>query len=82
MSSAAATSQVITGRPFLGIGLSVVLGVSVTWAGLVMAYYTPYPTGFFITTLSFATYVVARGVRSFTGRARSGLGRPSQAVPA
>jgi len=75
-----ATSQVLTGRPLLGIGISVALGVAVTWAGLVMAYYTPYPTGAFITTLSFVAYVVARGVRLFTGRARSGADHV--AVPA
>src|SRR5207244_5652880 len=43
-----ATAQVITGRPGLGIGLSVVLAVAVTWTGLVIAYSTPYPTGAFI----------------------------------
>jgi zinc/manganese transport system permease protein len=78
----AATAQVITGRPLLGIGLAVALGVAVTWAGLVMAYYTPYPTGAFITTLSFGAYVGARGVRSFRGRARTGTGRANAVVPA
>jgi zinc/manganese transport system permease protein len=66
-----ATAQVITGRPLMGVGLSVALGVAVTWVGLVMAYYTPYPTGAFITTLSFGAYVLARSVRWFAGRARS-----------
>jgi zinc/manganese transport system permease protein len=77
-----ATAQVITGRPLLGIGLSVALGVAVTWAGLVMAYYTPYPTGAFITTASFGVYVVVRGLRLVADRARSGPGRAQQAVPA
>ncbi len=67
-----ATAQVITGRPLLGIALSVMLGVAVTWAGLVMAYYTPYPTGAFITTLSFGAYVAARGLRLLDARARKG----------
>ena len=66
-----ATAQVITGRPLLGIGLSVLLGVVVTWVGLVMAYYTPYPTGAFITTLSFAAYVAARGIRVRNARTRN-----------
>src|SRR5439155_17213372 len=48
-----ATAQVITGRPAVGIAWSVGIAVVVTWAGLVIAYYTPYPTGAFITTLSF-----------------------------
>jgi zinc/manganese transport system permease protein len=77
-----ATSQVITSRPLLGIGLSVGLGVAVTWVGLVMAYYTPYPTGAFITSLSFGSYVIARGVRLYSGRARSGQRRTHEAVPA
>jgi zinc/manganese transport system permease protein len=70
-----ATSQVITGRPLLGIGISVAIGVAVTWIGLVLAYYTPYPTGAYITSLSFGAYLVARVVRVVAGRARSGGGR-------
>jgi zinc/manganese transport system permease protein len=63
-----ATAQVITARPLLGIGLSVVVGVAVTWAGLAIAYYTPYPTGAYITTLSFAAYVASRGIRGLNAR--------------
>jgi zinc/manganese transport system permease protein len=66
-----ATAQVITGRPVLGIGLSVALAVVVTWAGLVASYYTPYPTGAFITTLSFVAYALARGMRLVAERSRS-----------
>ena len=40
-----ATAQVLTARPLLGICLSVVLGVAVTWAGLAMAYYSPVSDG-------------------------------------
>jgi zinc/manganese transport system permease protein len=63
-----ATAQVITGRPVLGIAWSVGIAVAVTWAGLVIAYYTPYPTGAFITTLSFGAYVLARGIRFVAAR--------------
>jgi len=66
-----ATAQVITGRPVLGIGLSAALAVVVTWASLVAAYYTPYPTGAFITTFSFAAYVLARVARLIVERSRS-----------
>jgi len=69
-----ATAQVITGRPVLGVGLSVAIAVTVTWAGLVIAYYTPYPTGAFITTLSFGAYVAARGMRFLASHA---LARPA-----
>src|SRR5438034_3792041 len=66
-----ATSQVITGRPLLRIRLSVLLGVVVTWVGLVMAYYTPYPTGALITTLALEAYVAARGIRVRNARTRN-----------
>jgi zinc/manganese transport system permease protein len=66
-----ATAQVITGRPVVGLILSVALGVAVTWAGLLIAYYTPYPVGVFITTLSFVAYVIARGVRYLSARRRT-----------
>jgi zinc/manganese transport system permease protein len=65
-----ATAQVITGRPAVGIAWSVGIAVAVTWAGLVIAYYTPYPTGAFITTLSFGAYVLARGIRYLAARPR------------
>ena len=35
------------------------LGLAVTWIGLGVAYYSPYPIGFWITTLSFGAYVGA-----------------------
>jgi ABC-type Mn2+/Zn2+ transport system permease subunit len=44
------------------------IGVGATWTGLLRAYYLPYPTGAFITTLSFAVYVIARIVRSIRDR--------------
>jgi zinc/manganese transport system permease protein len=66
-----ATAQVITGRPALGIAWSVAIAVAVTWTGLVIAFYTPYPTGAFITTLSFGAYVLARGMRLLAARPRA-----------
>jgi zinc/manganese transport system permease protein len=71
-----ATAQVITGRPGIGVALSMVIAVAVTWIGLIIAFYTPYPTGAFITTLSFAAYLLARGVRLI------GTLRPSVAMEA
>jgi zinc/manganese transport system permease protein len=77
-----ATSQVITGRPFIGVAIAVALGVAVTWVGLALAFYTPYPTGAFITTLSFGAYVAARGVRWFADHAPPKAGIEPPAVPA
>ena len=55
----AATAQKLTARPLLGLGVTVAIAVGVTWAGLAVAYYSPYPIGFFITTFAFAGYVLA-----------------------
>ncbi|HEY4412648.1 MAG TPA: metal ABC transporter permease [Gaiellaceae bacterium] len=56
----AATAQLLTPRPLLGVVLSVALALAVTWLGLALAYFSIYPVGFYITSLSFAAYLVAR----------------------
>jgi len=56
----AATAQRLTARPYLGLALSGVLAVLFVWAGLVLAFYLPYPASFLITTLAFAIYLVSR----------------------
>jgi zinc/manganese transport system permease protein len=55
----AATAQRLTARPVLGGAIAVALGLVVTWAGLGIAYYSPYPIGFWVTTLAFGAYVTA-----------------------
>jgi zinc/manganese transport system permease protein len=56
----AATAQVITAKPAVSLALSVALGLVVTWLGLTIAYYSVYPVGFYVTSLSFGLYVLAR----------------------
>jgi len=56
----AAIAERVTARPSHGIVVSAGLAVLFTWAGLTVAYYVPYPVGFFITTIAFGSYVVAR----------------------
>lgn len=56
----AAVAQRLTIRPGPGIVLSVLLALLFTWAGLGVAYFTPYPVGFFITSFAFGTYVAVR----------------------
>jgi zinc/manganese transport system permease protein len=56
----AATAQQITSRPGPGLALSVALALAVTWIGLGIAYFSPYPVGFWVTTLSFGLYVAVR----------------------
>jgi zinc/manganese transport system permease protein len=56
----AATAHRITARPVLGVALAVAFAVVVTWVGLALAFYSVYPVGFFVTTISFALYIAAR----------------------
>jgi zinc/manganese transport system permease protein len=56
----AATAQQITARPAPGLALSIALALVVTWLGLGIAYFSPYPVGFWVTSLSFGLYVAVR----------------------
>jgi zinc/manganese transport system permease protein len=56
----AATAQLLTVRPAFGLALSPLIAIAISWASLVLAYVWPYPIGFFVTSLAFAVYVVAR----------------------
>jgi zinc/manganese transport system permease protein len=67
----AATAHLLTSRPWLGIGLSVGLGLAVTWLGLTLAFFSVYPVGFFVTSLSFGVYVAVRLVRAIDVRTRA-----------
>ena len=66
----AAIAERVTSRPSHGILVSAALAVLFTWAGLTVAYYVPYPVGFFITTFAFLSYVVAR-LLSYLGARRT-----------
>ncbi len=56
----AATAQRLTARPGPGLALSVGLALAVTWLGLSIAYFSPYPVGFWVTSVSFGLYVLVR----------------------
>jgi len=71
----AAAAQQITARPGLGLCLSVLLALVVTWTGEVIAFFTVYPIGFWVPTLAFAVYLAARGGRLVVER-RGLAGRP------
>lgn len=53
-----------TSRPGLAIAASVGLSLAFTWLGLAIAYYSPHPVSFFITSLAFGTYVAVRVAQS------------------
>jgi len=74
----AAAAQQVTARPGLGLVLSVALGLLVTWSGLAVAYFSIYPSGFYLTSFGFAVYLVAAGVRGVSearSRRVAALGR-------
>ena len=66
------TAQAITARPALSLALTVALSLLVVWLGLGIAYFSVYPAGFFIATISFVLYALARllGARLGGRRAR------------
>jgi zinc/manganese transport system permease protein len=79
----AAIAERLTCRPLLAIGVAIGLALIFTWGGLIIAFYLPYPLGFFITTLAFATYLGVRGqealrsrLRAYRSRAASEQGGP------
>src|SRR5437588_1709583 len=49
-----------TSHPPHAIGIGVRLALLFTWLGLSIAYFSPHPVSFFITSLAFATYVGVR----------------------
>lgn len=56
----AATAQQLTSRPGPGLALSVLVALVVVWVGLTIAYFSPYPLGFWATSVAFALYLAAR----------------------
>jgi zinc/manganese transport system permease protein len=63
-----ATAQLITPRIGASLILSVTLGVLITWTGLGLAYFFNYPAGFYITSVAFGLYFVARVARAVVDR--------------
>jgi zinc/manganese transport system permease protein len=74
----AAIAVRFTSRPSIAILIGIVLALLFTWLGLAIAYYSPHPVSFFITSLAFFTYL---GVR-LSEPVRSRLGRRSALVQA
>ncbi|MGB8202797.1 MAG: metal ABC transporter permease, partial [Pseudonocardiaceae bacterium] len=73
----AATAARLTARPAIGIVLSIGIALAVTWIGEGIAFFSPYPIGFWVTTLAFAAFLLATGYRTTTDR----LGRHRLAHP-
>jgi len=73
----AATAQALTTRPALGLALAVVVAVAVSWVGLGLAFFSPYPVGFWVTSLAFALFVCARVARALADRRRLHMRPPA-----
>jgi zinc/manganese transport system permease protein len=64
----AAAASRLTARPVAGLVLSVVIAMLVTWVGEGIAFFSPYPIGFWVTTLAFAVFLAATGYRVVVDR--------------
>ena len=72
----AAIAVRFTSRPFIAIVTGVLLALAFTWAGLSIAYYSPHPVSFFITSLAFGTYLVIRLAEPTAARLRGKAATP------
>jgi len=57
-----AIAERLSRRPAQALSLSVLVALLVTWFGLFISYYVPYPVSFFITTSVFGLYLLTRGI--------------------
>jgi zinc/manganese transport system permease protein len=55
----AATAQLLTPRPATSLALAVAVALVTAWVALFIAYYSPYPIGFWLTTIGFGLYALA-----------------------
>jgi zinc/manganese transport system permease protein len=69
-----ATAAQITDRIWLSVTLSVTFALVAVWLALCIAFYTPYPIGFWLTTVTFAGYLTARGLANLRPRATAAAG--------
>jgi zinc/manganese transport system permease protein len=59
-----AAAQQLTLRPVAGLVLSVVFALLTIWLALAIAYFSIYPVGFYVTTIGFVLYLLARVARA------------------
>jgi zinc/manganese transport system permease protein len=62
-----AVAERVARRPSAALALSAGLAVIITWISLTLAFYTPYPVSFYVTSLAFLAYL---GARALSGRIR------------
>ena len=69
-----AAARSFTDRPFLAMGLSVVIALATVWVAIAVSYQVNWPVGFFVGTLSAACYAAGRG---WTALRRTRATRPT-----
>jgi zinc/manganese transport system permease protein len=57
----AAIAHQVTTRPYVGMGLAALLAVAFTWLGIMIGFYTGFPSSVCISLLAFAGYVASVG---------------------
>jgi zinc/manganese transport system permease protein len=64
-----AAAQALTARPAPSLAMTVGFALAIIWLGLGIAFYSPYPVGFWITAVAGAVYLGARVVGAKWARA-------------
>jgi zinc/manganese transport system permease protein len=57
----AATAQRLTARPIISFALTIAIALATVWLALLLAYYSVYPVGFWLTSVGFGGFVLAVG---------------------
>ena len=66
----ASAAQRLTARPGPSLLLTVALSLAIAWSGLVTAYYSVYPVGFYVTSFGLAAYILGSAARAIILRPR------------
>lgn len=67
----AASAQCLTHRPARALIIAVAIALGITWVGIALAWWIPFPVSFFITTLGGFAYTAARTTASVGGSRRA-----------
>ena len=60
MVTPAATAAYLSRKPQRAIVIAIAIALAVTWSGLFISFFTPYPTSFFIAAEAFGLYLIVR----------------------
>jgi zinc/manganese transport system permease protein len=77
----AAIAERLTARPARALLISAALALVFTWGGLAVAFYSPYPVSFFITSFAFGTYLLVRAYPLVVRRRAGATQTPNQRDP-